>query len=142
MITAQQILNKKGNKNYSIDVDATVIDALKIMADKNIGALLVTEKDVFKGIFTERDYSRKIALEGKSSSDTKVGDVLSTHHPKIDPKAIVEECMLLMSDNNVRYLPVFENGNLVGIISISDVVNTIIDYQKETISHLKNYMGL
>lgn len=142
MITAQQILEKKGNKNFSIDVNTTVIDALKIMSEKNIGALLVTENETFKGIFTERDYSRKIALEGRSSSDTKVGEVLSTHHPRIDPKTIVEECMMLMGDNNVRYLPVFQNNSLVGIISISDVVNTIIEYQKETILHLKNYMGL
>lgn len=142
MITAQQILDKKEKKNYSVDVNATVIDALKIMAEKNIGALLVTDNEEFKGIFTERDYSRKIALEGRSSSDTKVAEVLSVHHPKINPKTIMEECMMLMSENNVRYLPVFDNGKLAGVVSISDVVNTIMDYQKETISHLKSYMGL
>lgn len=142
MTTVQQILKKKGEKNFTIDVNATVIEALQMMADKNIGAVLVTENNDFKGIFTERDYSRKIALEGKNSAETKVKDVMSTHHPKIVPGAIMEECLLLMGEHNVRYLPVLENEKLVGVISISDVVNTIIDYQKETIHHLKSYINM
>lgn len=142
MTNAKEILKKKGQKNFTIDINQSVIDALRLMAEKNIGAVLVTENDEFKGIFTERDYSRKIALEGKSSSETKVGEVMSTHHPKIAPTAIMEECLLLMGEHNVRYLPVFENEKLMGIISISDVVDNIIELQKETIYHLKNYINM
>ncbi len=142
MITVKEILSKKNKKNISVEFSIPVVEALQVMADNNIGAVLVVDNDEYKGIFTERDYSRKIVLQGKNSSDTKVGDVLSEHFPQVHPDSILEECILLMADNNIRYLPVFESDKLAGVISIGDVVNTIMAYQKETINHLKDYIAM
>lgn len=141
MITVKEILSKKNKQNIAVESSFPVLEALQVMADKNIGAVLVIDNDEYKGIFTERDYSRKIILQGKSSADTKVGDVLSEDFPKVAPNSILEECIILMADNNIRYLPVFEADKLAGIISIGDVVNTIMDHQKETINHLKDYIN-
>ncbi len=134
------ILARKGNNLVSIQKDTTVLDALKIMAEKNIGSLVVMDGDKYAGILTERDYSRKVILLGKHSSDTIVADIMSTEFPTISPRSTVEHCMQLMSDKNIRYLPVFEGERLSGIISISDVVTETILQQKETISHLQNYI--
>lgn len=142
MITVKQVLAAKKKNYITTHTDMPVIDALKIMADNNIGSILITDdQGAYKGIFTERDYSRKIALEGRNSADTKVGEVLSTHFPHIAPSAILEECMLLMSEHNLRYLPVFEADTLIGIISIGDVVHAMIESQKETIGHLQAYIN-
>ena len=134
------ILARKGSSAISVSPDTIVVDALKIMADKNIGSVVVMENDKYVGIMTERDYSRKVALKGKSSSVVKVSEIMSNNLPSVDPNASIEHCMELMSDKNVRYLPVFENSKLVGIISMSDVVKQTILLQKETITQLESYI--
>jgi CBS domain-containing protein len=134
------ILARKGNSAISVSPDTIVVDALKIMAEKNIGSVVVMENDKYLGIMTERDYSRKVALKGKSSSVVKVSEIMSNNLPTVDPNDTIEHCMELMSDKNVRYLPVFENNKLSGIISMSDVVKHIILLQKETITQLESYI--
>src|SRR5579863_5901210 len=119
---ADILQHKKGKRITSVTPGTTVIEALKIMADQNIGSVLVLEGDEYKGIMTERDYSRKVILKGKSSTATPVVEIMSTDLPHIKPQDTIEFCMQLLSDKNIRYLPVFENGELAGIISINDVV--------------------
>jgi CBS domain-containing protein len=140
MNTVGQVLKRKNFSPVSISADTTVIEALQLMADKNIGSLVVMDGEKFLGIVTERDYSRKVVLKGKSSTDTKVTEIMSTDQPKISPSDKIEYCMEIMSDKNIRYLPVFENNRLTGIISMSDVVKETILSQKETIDHLQSYI--
>ena len=120
--------------------DTTVLEALRIMADQNIGSVMVLEGSNYMGIMTERDYSRKVILKGKSSTDTQVSEIMSRDFPAITPHDTVEFCMQLMSDKNIRYLPVFEGDKLCGIVSINDVVRETILTQEETITHLKDYL--
>lgn len=134
------ILARKGTSAISVSPDTTVLDALKIMAEKNIGSVVVMEDDHFRGIVSERDYSRKVILKGKHSNDTKVSEIMSEDMPSIRPDDPVELCMSLMTQQNIRYLPVFDNNRLCGIISMSDVVKQTIIEQKETINHLENYI--
>ncbi|MCH5714732.1 CBS domain-containing protein [Niabella hibiscisoli] len=134
------ILARKGNNAVSVQRDTKVYEALKIMSDKNIGSLVVMSEGKYAGIFTERDYSRKVILEGRHSDEVTVGEIMSTDLPSVKPEDTVETCMQLMSNKNVRYLPVFDGDNLSGIISISDVVAETILQQKETISQLQNYI--
>ena len=110
------------------------------MADKNIGSVAISQNDRFIGLMTERDYSRKVILKGRSSSETTVGEIMDTGYPSVVKNDTVEHCMELMSAKNIRYLPVIENGQLAGIISINDVVKETILTQKETIEHLHNYI--
>ena len=134
------ILSRKGGDAITVSPDATVLDALKIMAEKNIGSVIVMSEGKYQGIITERDYSRKITLKGKSSTDTTVADIMSTQLPNLSPDDTIERCMELMSDKNIRYLPVFKNNELKGIISMSDVVKETILSQQEMINHLENYI--
>ena len=134
------ILARKGVKAISIQINTTVYDALKIMADKNIGSLIVLDGEKYAGLLTERDYSRKVILLGKHSDETTVAEIMSTDLPTVNPDDTVERCMQLMSDKNIRYLPVFDGDQLSGIISISDVVTETILQQKETINQLQNYI--
>lgn len=140
MKNVAHILERKGRNIISVPPDIHVLEALKIMADKNIGSMVVMENGKYCGLMTERDYARKIILKGKTSAETKVGDIMSTDLPKITPKDSIERCMMLMTEANIRYLPVFENEDLYGIISINDLVKeTILDQQK-TIEQLHNYI--
>lgn len=135
------ILARKGNNAVSVQKDTKVYEALKIMSDKNIGSLVVLDNEgKYAGILTERDYSRKVILEGRHSDEITVGEIMSTDLPTIKPDDTVELCMQLMSNKNIRYLPVFDGDHLSGIISISDVVTETILQQKETISQLQNYI--
>ncbi len=134
------ILARKGSNAVSVSPDTSVLEALQIMAEKNIGSVVVTENDNFRGIVSERDYSRKVILKGKHSSDTKVSEIMSEDMPSVRPSDSVELCMSLMTQQNIRYLPVFENDKLSGIISMTDVVKQTILEQKETINHLENYI--
>lgn len=134
------ILERKGASAVAVAPDTKVLEALSIMAEKNIGSVLVMDGGEYLGIITERDYSRKIVLRDKSSVDTMVSEIMTTNLPAVSPKDSVEHCMLLMSDKNIRYLPVFDGNRLAGIISMSDVVKETILQQKETISHLENYI--
>ena len=140
MNKVSSVLARKGNTAIGVSPDTTVYEALKIMSEKNIGSVVVVEGETFKGIVTERDYSRKVILKGKNSIDTKVSEIMSTDLPSIQPDSTIEQCMELMTKNNIRYLPVFEQGKLSGIISMSDVVKETILAQKETINHLQNYI--
>ena len=140
MNNVSRVLSRKKIMIASVLPDTPVIEALQIMADKNIGSLMIMENDQYLGIMTERDYSRKVILKGKNSTDTKVSEIMSTDLPSVSPSDSIEHCMELMTAENIRYMPVFENNKLVGIISMSDVVKETILSQKETIDHLQNYI--
>jgi CBS domain-containing protein len=140
MITVRQILEEKGHQAWTIGPDETVYKALMIMADKDIGALVVVENDQVVGIVSERDYARKVVLKGKTSLDTPVRDIMTPQVYFVNPDCTAEECMALMTEKRVRHLPVMENNKLVGVISIGDVVKSIISSQKVTIEHLQNYI--
>ena len=134
------ILSRKGKNITQVSADTSVLDALKIMADQNIGSIVITDGNQYLGILTERDYSRKVILKGKSSTDTKAGEIMSSDIPRITASDTIEYCMQLMSDKNIRYLPVFDGEALSGIISINDVVKETILAQEETITQLKDYL--
>lgn len=140
MKKVSDVLTRKGKKLISVPGNTTVIDALRIMADSNIGSVLVMEGGRYHGLITERDYSRKVVLKGRSSTDTFVKDIMSTDLPTVSPGDTIDHCMQLMSEQNVRYLPVFEGDELTGIISINDVVKETILSHEETISNLKEYL--
>jgi len=140
MHTVSSIITRKGRSSVSVSPDTTVIEALQIMADQNIGSVVVMENDKFFGIMTERDYSRKVILKDKHSTSTKVSEIMSVDLPAVKPTDTVDHCMQLMTQNNIRYMPVFENNKLTGIISMSDIVKETILMQKETISHLESYI--
>lgn len=140
MKKVSNILQRKGSKIISVTPLSTVFDAITIMAENNIGSVLVLHNDSYAGILTERDYSRKVILKGKHSTDTKVAEIMSSDLPRVKPDDSIEYCMQLMSDRNIRYLPVFEGDKLSGVISIHDVIKEIISSQEETISQLKDYL--
>lgn len=140
MSRINDILLRKGNKAISVLPDTSVFDALKVMADNNIGSVVVMQDEKFMGIITERDYSRKVVLKGKNSTDTKVSEIMTAEFPLLKPKDSIEYCMELLAKNNIRYLPVFDEKNLAGIISISDVVKETIISQQQTIDHLHDYI--
>lgn len=140
MKKVSDILSHKGAHITSVSPQTSVLDALRIMADQNIGSVLVLEGNDYQGIMTERDYSRKVILKGKSSTDTPVSEIMSKDFPTVTPQDTVEFCMQLMSDKNIRYLPVFDGGVLSGIVSINDVVRETILTHEETITHLKDYL--
>ena len=140
MSKINDILLRKGNNAISVSPDTSVLDALKVMADNNIGSVVVKQDEKFAGIVTERDYSRKVVLKGKNSTDTKVSEIMMTDFPDLKPSDSVEYCMELLTKNNIRYLPVFNEKQLAGIISISDVVKETIISQQATIDHLHDYI--
>ena len=139
--TIGEILNHKNPEVWSISADATVFDAIQMMADKNIGALLVTEGGNLVGIMSERDYTRKVALKGKASKQTAVKEIITGQVVHVSPSHTVEDCMRLMTSHRVRHLPVLDDGRLVGIISIGDLVNWIISSQTSTIHQLQTYIA-
>lgn len=134
------ILQRKGSKIISVSPDTTVLSALQLMAEKNIGSVMVMDGDAYMGLLTERDYARKVILKGHSSTETLVKEIMSTGLPRITPDNSVETCMHMMSEGNIRYLPVFENDNVCGIISINDVVTETILSQKEQIEQMHSYL--
>lgn len=142
MTAVADILKTKGEVTvYTIGPDDTVFEALQRMADKGIGALLVTQGDRIVGIFTERDYARKIAIKGRTSALTPMRDVMTTSVRFVEPTQTSEECMALMTDNRLRHLPVVKDGRLVGLISIGDLVKNIISEQKFVIEQLEHYIS-
>ena len=140
MRKVSHIFKRKGNAVVSVDPETTVIDALTIMANKNIGSVVVMMYDKFLGIMTERDYSRKVILKGRASNETTVGEIMSSDFPAVTTEDSIDHCMTLMAAHNIRYLPVMQNDALQGIISINDVVLETIVTQKETIDHLHSYI--
>lgn len=139
--TISEILKTKGTQVWAVPPDTTVYNALVLMAEKNIGALCITEGDRLIGIVSERDYTRKIVLRGKSSRTTHVREIVSGHVISVTPESTVEECLHLMTDNRVRHLPVMAGGKLAGLISIGDLVNYIISTQQNTIEQLQTYIS-
>jgi len=140
MYTVKDILDDKGHEVWTISPDAKVISALKLMAEKGIGALVVMDRKKVRGILSERDYARKIMLQGKSSLDTLVKEIMTTQVLCVSLEATVEECMAVMTKKRIRHLPVVDKGKLLGLVSIGDVVKSVISQQKIAIEHLQNYI--
>lgn len=140
IMTVNEILNKKGNEVHSIPSTITVYEALRIMGERNVGAVLVIEDDNLKGILSERDYARKIVLKNKASKDTFVHEIMDKEIISVKPTDDLDYCMDLITNKRVRHLPVLLEEKVVGIISIGDVVKSIIELQKNTIDHLDSYI--
>ncbi|MCX2741231.1 CBS domain-containing protein [Pontibacter anaerobius] len=140
MGTVRHILQKKGHEALFVTPYTTVYYALEFMVEKNVGALLVMDEERFAGIFTERDYARKVILKGKASKETLVSEIMSEHPATVTPDNTVEECMQLMTHKYIRHLPVLEGDKLVGLVSIGDIVKYIIEEQKFIIDNLEHYI--
>jgi CBS domain-containing protein len=140
MTTIAQLLNTKGDQIWSIEPKATIFEALEIMSEKEIGALLVMEDGKLTGIFSERDYARKVILKGKSSKETPVGELMTKKVFYIDSQKTINDCMAMMTAKRIRHVPVIEDNQVMGIVTIGDVVNQIISEQEVTINHLENYI--
>ena len=141
MLTVNQVLQSKSHGCWSIGPRATAYEALEIMADRDVGALLVIEGGKLVGIFSERDYARKVILKGKSSKDTMVRELMSRPPICAGPHLTLKDCMVLMTSNHIRHLPILDSGTLIGILSIGDVVNAVISEQDTTINMLENYIS-
>ena len=135
------LIEKKGARVWSLGPTATIYDALAMMAEKGVGALLIVDEGQLLGILSERDYARKVLLKGRSSRDTAVTEIMSSPVVSVSPSQTVEECMHIVTDKRIRHLPVMENGRIVGIVSIGDLVNWVITAQRETIHHLEAYIA-
>ena len=135
------ILQKKGSYVFSVPGSSTVLEALKILSEKNIGALPVIDEGRLTGILSERDYARKIILKGKASHDTPVSEIMTENPITVSPDDKIETCMSIMSDKHIRHLPVVRDNAVLGMISIGDVVTAIINSQKEMIDHLQSYIA-
>ncbi len=140
MNKVRNVLQAKSNKSIFVTPDTTVFQSLQLMVESNIGALLVLEEDELLGIFTERDYARKVILQGKSSKQAKVSEVMTANPITVTLDHTIEECMWLMTDRYIRHLPVVDNGNLMGIISIGDLVGFTIKEQRSIIGNLEQYI--
>lgn len=141
MKTVREILEKKGSDVFSISPEATVFDALKLMAEKDVGALLVLDDGKLVGILSERDYARRIILQNRTSKTTTVGELMTKNVLFISPDKTLEDCMVIMASKHLRHLPVIENDTLMGLISSTDVVRNIISAQKTTIEALERYIS-
>ena len=141
MRSVQDILNSKGTDVWSVKPDDIIFDAIQLMADKSIGALLVMEEDKLVGIVTERDYARKVVLEGKSSREALIHEVMTTKVLCVSPERTIDECMALMTDKRIRHLPVVDHKQVVGFLSIGDLVKAVISEQKILIDQLQHYIS-
>ena len=141
MKLVQHLLDSKGRNIISISAEASVLDAIKIMADKAVGSLLVMQGDALQGIVTERDYARKVIIKGRSSETTQVGEIMTAEVCTASMQDTVNNCMTVMSDRKIRHLPVVDDGAVVGMISIGDLVQAIISDQQEEIEHLEHYIS-
>lgn len=135
------ILEKKGLQVYAVIASTSVFDALQVMMEKNISAILVMEKEELLGIFTERDYARKLVLQGKSSKETPISEIMTANLLTLSINSTIDECMEMMTDKKIRHLPVLENNFVIGMISIGDVVKFTIEDQKQTIKQLESYIA-
>jgi CBS domain-containing protein len=139
--TIDAVLELKGHDVWSVTPDQTVFEAIRVMAEKNLGAVLVMENGLLVGMLSERDYTRKIAIKGKSSKETLVREIMTTSLVTVTPQHTVQECMRLMNDNHVRHLPVVEEERVVGVVSIGNLVNWIISAQNVAIGQLEDYIS-
>jgi CBS domain-containing protein len=137
----KQILDSKGVEIFTITSDTSVYHALELMVEKNVSALLVMENDQLAGIFTERDYARKVVLKGRRSKETRIEEIMTRELITVSSDSTIDECMGLMTGKYIRHLPVVDNGKLAGIISIGDVVRRIIEDQKSIIGHMEQYIA-
>jgi CBS domain-containing protein len=140
MKTVKQLLQVKGSAVHTIAADASVLDAIKLMAEKGIGALVVLEAGRLAGVVSERDYARKVILHGRSSQDTAVREIMTYEMVTVRSEQTVEDCMALMTDKRVRHLPVVDAGKLAGVVSIGDLVKEVIADREETIKQLESYI--
>ena len=140
--TIREILDKKGHQIWSVSPDTKIFEALQLMAEKNIGALVVLNGDKLVGIISERDYAQKVALKGKTSKETPVRDIMTPKVLYVTPEKTAEDCMALMIEKRIRHLPVYEQDKLIGVVSIGDVVKAVIEEKKIAIEHLENYITL
>lgn len=141
MNTVSDLIRKKGGQIYAVKPDSSVLEALKLMANENIGAVLVMDDSEVMGILSERDCARKVELKGKSAAETKVSEIMTGKVLYVESSQSLEECMAVMIDKNVRHLPVYENEKLLGLISVRDVLKEVVDYQKFMISQLEHYIS-
>lgn len=141
MKTIKNIIQTKSNSIYAVTPQTSVLDALQVMMDKNISALLVMEGPELRGIFTERDYARKIILQGKASKETSIQEVMTTKLETVKLNASIEHCMKIMTERHIRHLPIVEDGIVAGMISIGDIVKFVIEDQKQTIEQLQTYIS-
>jgi len=139
--TIDSIINQKQGEVWSILPDAMVYDAVALMAEKNIGALLVIQDGQLVGIISERDYTRKVMLRGKKSRETKVSEIMSSNLTTVDPKRSVDDCLRYMTEKRIRHLPVVNEGQICGVISIGDLVKHVISVQSATLDHLERYIS-
>jgi CBS domain-containing protein len=140
MTTVRQLLDAKGSSIYSVEPEDPVLEAIRLMADRHVGALLVMKGEEIVGIVSERDYARKVILLGRSSSATPVWQIMSSPVHTVTPETSVEDCMRLMTQQRVRHLPVVTEGHVVGVVSIGDLVKAVIDEQRHTIEQLEDYI--
>lgn len=141
MKLVKHLLDRKGGEIVSIVAEASVLEAIKLMADRAVGSLLVMDGDDLNGIVTERDYARKVIIQGRSSESTQVGEIMTTEVCTARLDQTVNKCMTVMTERRIRHLPVVEDGNVIGIISIGDLVEAIISDQREEIEHLEHYIS-
>lgn len=141
MSAVRNILKAKGDKIFHISPYTSVYNALEIMVEKNVSSLVVLDDEKLIGIFTDRDYARKVILKGKASRETPVGDIMSGNMVTVNPDSTIDDCMELMTSKFIRHLPVLEDNKLVGLVSIGDVVKYIIDEQKFIIENMEHYIG-
>ena len=141
MRTVRQLLETKSPEVFSIGPDAPVIDAIRLMAERRIGALLVMEGPRLTGILSERDYARKVVLQGRSSKDTPVRDIMTADVVTVAPGDSIDHCMQLVTDRRIRHLPVLDAGTVVGVLSIGDLVKTVIELQRQDIDQLQRYIA-
>ncbi len=139
--TIEKILRQKSGEIWSISPAATVYDAIALMAEKNVGALLVMENEKLVGIVPERDYSRKVMLRGKTSRTSTVGEIMTTELTTANPRETVEECLRFMTEKRIRHLPVIADGNICGVISIGDLVKQVIQSQSATLDQMRDYIS-
>jgi CBS domain-containing protein len=140
MISVRQLLDRKGRQVFAIAPGAAVLEAIRLMAERHVGALLVMEGETLVGIVSERDYARKVILMGRSSADTPVRDIMTAAVITVQPETPVENCMQIMTERRVRHLPVIEGGSVVGMISIGDLVKAVIAEQQQHIEQLESYI--
>ena len=140
MISVRHLLDQKGRQVFSIGPGAAVLEAIRLMADRHVGALLVMEGETLSGIVSERDYARKVILMGRSSADTPVRDIMTVAVVTVQPETPVEKCMQIMTERRVRHLPVLEGGRVVGMVSIGDLVKAVIAEQQQHIEQLESYI--
>jgi CBS domain-containing protein len=140
MISVRQLLDRKGRQVFAIAPAAAVLEAIRLMAERHVGALLVMEGETLRGIVSERDYARKVILMGRSSADTPVRDIMTAAVITVQPETAVEECMQVMTERRVRHLPVVEGGRVVGMVSIGDLVKAVIAEQQQHIEQLESYI--